>query len=96
MDLNELFQFVVNNGIAVVLMFYFLKNNNKATNDLITVTTKLIEEQKQLTQVVNNTVIEMKNVKTEILQSQFVTSQQYSKIIECIGECNTIDTKQAS
>jgi hypothetical protein len=84
MDLNELFQFVVNNGIAVVLMFYFLKNNNKSTNDLISTTRTLIEEQKQLTKAINNSVIEMKNIKSEILQNQFITSQQYAEIMKKI------------
>jgi hypothetical protein len=82
MDLNELFQFVVNNGIAVVLMFYFLKNNNKATNDLISTTAKLIEEQKQLIKSIDSSVIEMKNVKSDIFQNQCITSQQYAEIMK--------------
>jgi hypothetical protein len=86
MDLNELFQFVVNNGIAVVLMFYFLKNNNKATNDLISTTTKLIEEQKQLIKSIDSSVIEMKNVKSDIFQNQCITSQQYAEIMKKLEE----------
>lgn len=97
MDLNELFQFVVNNGIAVVLMFYFLKNNNKATQDLINTTNKLITEQSELTKVINNTVIEMKNIKTDILGNQFTTSQQFSEIMNTLkNNCFIHEEKEAS
>lgn len=35
MTWDELITFVTNNGIAVVLMFYFLRNNNKSMLEMI-------------------------------------------------------------
>lgn len=42
--MNEILTFVTNNGIAVVLMFYFLKNNHKAVTDLLKQNADLINE----------------------------------------------------
>lgn len=44
MNLDELITFITNNGIAVVLMFYFLKNNNKSTLELVKQNQQLIIE----------------------------------------------------
>lgn len=44
MNLDELITFITNNGIAVVLMFYFLRNNYKSTQDLLKQNQQLIME----------------------------------------------------
>ena len=46
--MNELLTFCTNNGIAVVLMFYFLRNNHKATTDLIKQNINLVVEIKEI------------------------------------------------
>lgn len=48
MNWNELITFITNNGIAVVLMFYFLKNNYKSTQDLLKQNQDLIIEIKEM------------------------------------------------
>lgn len=47
-NLNDLITFVVNNGIAVVLMIYFLRNNNISMKELIQQNQDLINQNKQL------------------------------------------------
>lgn len=34
MEISEILNYVTNNGVAIVLMFYFLKNNNKSLLEL--------------------------------------------------------------
>lgn len=46
--MNELLTFVTNNGIAVVLMFYFLRNNYRGMIDLIKQNSLLITEIKEI------------------------------------------------
>ncbi len=48
MEIEEILRFVINNGIAVVLMIYFLKNNNKSMIGLIKEVSALIVIQNQL------------------------------------------------
>lgn len=48
MNWDELITFITNNGIAVVLMFYFLRNNYKSTQDLIRQNQELIVEIKEM------------------------------------------------
>ena len=59
--MNEILTFVTNNGIAVVLMFYFLRNNHKAMTDLLKQNAELIieikeikSEQKEIYSIVKN------------------------------------------
>jgi hypothetical protein len=59
--MNEILTFVTNNGIAVVLMFYFLKNNHRAMTDLLKQNAELINEirdikleQKEIYSIVKN------------------------------------------
>lgn len=59
--MNEILTFVTNNGIAVVLMFYFLRNNHRAMTDLLKQNADLINEirdikieQKEIYQIVKN------------------------------------------
>ena len=64
--MDELITFATNNGIAVVLMFYFLRNNNKSMTELIKQNAELI--------------IEIKEIITEIKQiSKFVESKSITK-----------------
>ena len=48
MDLNELLTFVFNNGLAVVLIFYYLKYNDKTNKDLIKSNSILINKVDEL------------------------------------------------
>lgn len=43
MDMTEIMQFIINNGLAVVILIYFLKNNNQAMQELIKSNNKLIQ-----------------------------------------------------
>lgn len=55
MAIGEIVQFVFNNGLAVVLIFYYLKNNNQTIKDLVKSNTevtsklaKLVENQNKI------------------------------------------------
>lgn len=55
MAVGEIIQFVFNNGLAVVLIFYYLRNNNQTIKDLVKSNTevkekiaKLVENQNEI------------------------------------------------
>jgi hypothetical protein len=48
MNLNEILTFVFNNGLAVVLIFYYLKYNDKTNKDLIKSNSILINKVDEL------------------------------------------------
>lgn len=47
-NLNDIIGFIVNNGIAVFLIYYFLKNNNNSMKELIKQNQQLILQNQQL------------------------------------------------
>jgi hypothetical protein len=44
MEINEIIPYVFNNGVAVVLIFYYLKNNNSTIKELTNILIKLVEQ----------------------------------------------------
>lgn len=50
MDLIEVLSYVTNNGLAIVLIFYFLKNNNKTNIELKDVINELKNSNDRLSQ----------------------------------------------
>jgi len=49
-DLIEVLSYVTNNGLAIVLIFYFLKNNNKTNIELKDVINELKNSNDRLSQ----------------------------------------------
>lgn len=62
MAVGEIIQFVFNNGLAVVLIFYYLKNNNQTIKDLVKSNTEVKEKIANLVENQNDILEQQKEI----------------------------------